>query len=85
MDMAQQRQGSVKKLSGQEGHAAWLCELQGSVEERIMEMVQQRKEGARSQEPSTSRGLTWADLGQPSGSDRNQVCLPRPTPWLTHQ
>lgn len=51
----------------------WACP-QGSVEERIMEMVQQRKEGLRSQEPSTSRGLTWADLGQPAGSDRNQVC-----------
>lgn len=34
-----------------------------------MEMVQQRKEGV----PSSSRGLTWADLG-PSSSARNQVC-----------
>lgn len=38
-----------------------------------MQMVQQRKEGVRSQEPSTSGGLTWADLGQVRGSDRNQV------------
>lgn len=38
-----------------------------------MQMVQQRKEGVKSQEPSTSGGLTWADLGQVRGSDRNQV------------
>ena len=39
-----------------------------------MQMVQQRKEGVKSQEPSTSGGLTWADLGQVRGSNRNQVC-----------
>ena len=39
-----------------------------------MQMVQQRKEGVKSQEPSTSGGLTWADLGHFRGSDRNQVC-----------
>ncbi len=38
-----------------------------------MQMVQQRKEGVKSQEPSTSGGLTWADLGQVRGSNRNQV------------
>ena len=38
-----------------------------------MQMVQQRKEGVNSQEPSTSGGLTWADLGQLRASNRNQV------------
>ena len=41
--------------------------VKGSVEERIMEMVQQRKQGpgghSHSPGPSSSRGFTWADLG----------------------
>ena len=49
-------------------HLVLLC-LQGSVEERIMEMVQQRKEGPHSQQASTSRGLTWADLGLARDND----------------
>ncbi|KAL0020479.1 hypothetical protein WJX77_009137 [Trebouxia sp. C0004] len=60
--MGQQREVTVKKFF-----------VKGSVEERIMQMVQQRKEGSKSQEPSTSGGLTWADLGQVRGSNRNQV------------
>ena len=48
--------------------------LQGSVEERIMEMVQQRKEGGRARDPSSSRENPWAYMDQPSGSARNQVC-----------
>ena len=53
--------------------ADWLVGKQGSVEERIMEMVRQRQEGTQGQDPSSSRGLTLADLRRASGSDRNQV------------
>ncbi|KAL0037370.1 hypothetical protein WJX79_004318 [Trebouxia sp. C0005] len=60
--MGQQREVAVKKFF-----------VKGSVEERIMQMVQQRNKGVKSQEPSTSGGLTWADLGQVRGSNRNQV------------
>lgn len=38
-----------------------------------MEMVQQRKQGVNSQEPSTSRGFTWADLGTVHNESHSRV------------
>ena len=49
--------------------------VQGSVEERIMEMVQQRKQGVNSQEASTSRGFTWADLGALHNASDSRVSI----------
>ena len=54
------------------------CTLQGSVEDRIMEMVRQRKEGGRSQQPSTSAGFTWANLQMnfaAANNDRVSPCM----------
>ena len=52
---------------------SYMLPLQRSVEERIMEMVQQRKQGGCARDPSSSRGDPYAYMDWASGSARNQV------------